>query len=174
MATKQKPDVRFLLDVKPSKYSDTLDVDFNIVLIQDGKIRNPSRYEVGSEFCELHIGSFCERDDAGFSVRHASDGIYYKDLLTVDVRDAEVMLKTLRRLIKGMDKLSSEIGRPQDFASFMAYLARVIGCTDRPFGRLATIGGTGWTYDDNDYRWMDVDDLRYHLHQKIRDWKEGK
>lgn len=53
----------------------------------------------------------------------------YRDVHSVDLRTAEAMVKTLRKLERGMEKLSESEGyvKADDFATYLLRAARVLG-----------------------------------------------
>jgi hypothetical protein len=173
MATKPRPDIRFMVDVQSKTDSDggRLCLTVTPVVIEEGKIRNPSfgwsdRTGAG-EYDGLNVEARCGPTDDDF---YFGTDIIAFDIYRVDARRAEALVKTFRRLQKRFDYQDGKWGRPTDSADILARLANAVGSTDRNcFGRKE--GGSGWSYDDFEYRWMDIDALRYHLQAKIKEWK---
>jgi hypothetical protein len=172
-----KPDIRFIIDIEPSKYSDSLKLSLHLVVLDEhGKIRNPSfgwddNTGVG-EYADLVVEGWCDRPSASgataFTINH--EVFSFADV-KVDLRRAESIIKTLRRLDRKMRQLSEKLGAPADAAATLSYVAQAVGCKDRNcFGRLSRKGG--WSYDDNDYSFMDVDALRFHLSNRIEEWNK--
>lgn len=170
-------DFRFIVDVRPSRYStdrNRLDAVIYVVYLEDGKIRNcswSSLADPGAEYADLRIEGWIDkdsRDDKDFYYGH--EPLEYREVYSIDQRRAESMAKTLRRLNKKIETLTNKYGRPTDFAGFLSYLAQAMGVNPRnAFAR--KVSGRGWSYDDGEYRWMDVDGLRHHLSEKIREWR---
>jgi hypothetical protein len=171
--------IRFLVTVRPPTYgsdNDRLEVVVHPVIIEGGKIRNLSwgYGSEGGEFADLQAGAWIDKtfDREGF-IFQIHDCLEYREVYTINEPRAESMAKTLRLLNRRISKLIEKFGYPQDFAAFLGYLGQAVGCKDRnPFAR--KVSGNGWSHDDQEYRWMDVDALRYHLAEKIREWKGEK
>ena len=171
--------IRFTITVRPPTYgSDNgrLEAVVHPVIIEGGKIRNLS-WGYGSEggdLADLQANAWIDKtfDREGF-IFQTSDCLEYREVYSINERRAESMAKTLRLLNRRISKLIEKFGYPQDFAAYLGYLAQAVGCKDRnAFAR--RISNNGWSYDDGEYRWMDVDALRYHLDEKIREWKGEK
>src|SRR5882672_2284949 len=174
MATKPQGDIRFITDVQPSKSS--LDnkalelVVTPVVVTPEGNIRNLSfgwSDDTGAgEYDGLKIEGRCYVGDDDFSF--GTDLITF-DIYRVDVRRAEALVKTYRRLGRRFADQDARWGRPVDVADVLARIADAVGGTSRcRFGR--KVSGNGWSYDSNEYRWMDIDALRIHLQTAIKDW----
>lgn len=174
MATKPQPDVRFIVDVKPNHSSlngKTLELTVTpVVVAEDGKIRNPSFgwiNEPAGEYDGLCIEGRCDETDTDFWF--GTDLITF-DIHRLDQRRAEAVVKTFRRLERRFAAQDAKWGRAVDSAAILSRVADAIGSpTNGAFGR--KVSGNGWSYDDNEYRWMDVDALRLHLNAAIKDWK---
>jgi hypothetical protein len=167
-ATTKKPDIRFIVDVTPKNdsYSGrSLALTVTPVIIDEaGKIRNP---DSASEYEGLMVESNLYDSNTDFFLGY--DFVRF-DIYRIDARRAESLVKTFRRLQKCFAALDEKWGRPDDTTDTLARLADAVrGSVGFCFGRCTTKGG--WSYDDNEYRWMDVDGLRSWLQQQIKEWK---
>jgi hypothetical protein len=172
------PDIRFIVDVQPSKHSSfdnkALDlIVMPVVVTPEGKIRNLTfgwSDDTGAgEYEGLRIDGRCDVTDDDFYF--GTDLITF-DIYRINARRADALVKTYRRLEKRFAAQNHKWGRPVDAADFLARIADAVGCpATAPFGRV--VGGNGWSYDDHEYRWMDIDALRFHLQTKIKEWKES-
>ena len=175
MATKATTEeIRFIVDVKPNQYtSGRLDATVIPVVLENGKIRNcqyNSLGDRGSDYADLKIEGWIERTSTEADFYYGYDPIEFREVWSITLARAESMAKTLRRLNRRIEALYAKHGRPTDYAGFLHYLALAAGVKERNcFAR--KVAGGGWDYDSNEYRWMDVDQLRYHLASKIREYK---
>ncbi len=73
---------------------------------------------------------------------------------SVELRDAEEMVKVLRKLRTGLDRLDTAEGYviPGDFATYLIRVGRVLGVTGRPRVRATSRG-----FDMTGERWRPVD-----------------
>lgn len=171
--TTPKPDVRFIVDVRPSKYSDhgRLDAVAYPIVMEDGKIRNPSSYSPGSEYADLRVEGWVDRDSSSKDdFYYGYEPLEYREVFSLALPRAEVMVKTLRSLNKKVEALSNKFGRPTDFAGYLGYLAIAVGGDGKAMFARKT-GGRGWTHDECEYRWLDVDGLRYYFQDELRKWR---
>lgn len=83
----------------------------------------------------------------------------YRQPSAVDLSFAEAMVKVLRRVHTGLQRLGAQYGQPTTFAEWAARIHTATGAatTARPFGH-ATTPAAG--HDGSGYQWMDTDDLR--------------
>jgi hypothetical protein len=87
----------------------------------------------------------------------------------VELRDAEEIVKVMRKITKRMDDIASQYGRPTDLGSFCGHAVAAIAGHGSVFMRSVKpendCEGTG-------YRSMDVDSLRYHIEDETREWRK--
>jgi hypothetical protein len=177
MATTTKEPIRFLVDVRLSKYSDhgRLEAVIYPVRLEDGKIRNISWGYTSEreEYADLRIEGWVDRDSSNQDDFYFGyNPIEYREVCTVDQRRAETMAKTLRRINKKIESLSSVYGNPQDFAGLCAFFAvAVANSSGNVFARRVPNSGRGWSYDDSEYQWMDSNSLRYYFQDELRKWR---
>lgn len=94
-------------------------------LNEEGALRNPlgDRYEDGAEFADLVVHSYLsDTDGAPTQPRH-----FYSQPFAVETYRAEIMLKMLRKIDKGMERLRSERGYTADFTEYALRVASVVG-----------------------------------------------
>lgn len=137
-------------------------------LNEDGELRN---YLDGSgvrrnedAFADLCITAQADRssdDPYGWSVE-------YRDLFSVNAERAEVMSKTLRKVNRGLEKMTAELGYAETFAGYVARVGKVLGV--KTFMLRTTTGGG--MYADNDYRRFDATSLAYWVGDAVRTFKE--
>jgi hypothetical protein len=170
--TATTPDVRFLVNVAPNQYDPTrLDATVYPVIIEDDKIRNCQWSwlgDRGAEYADLKVVGWLDKGSSSGDF-YCGEPLEYREIFSLDVRRAESMVKTLRRLTKKIDALKAKYGEPQDFAGYLHYLALAVSGGAPRFARKTS--GRGWSYDDSEYLWMDSTALRYHFLQKIREFK---
>ncbi len=83
--------------------------------------------------------------------------VVYRQPYEVNLDRAETMVKTLRKVNRHMEKLTTKFGSPQNFAEYVGRVADALGAaSDNPFGVPSTM------YPDGQ-RWTNVDGLRYEL-----------
>jgi hypothetical protein len=174
-------EIRFIVDVRPSKYSDhgRLDAVLYPVYIEDGKIRNCSWSSLGdrgADLADLRVEGWVDRDsvnkDDFYWGGHGYNSIEYREVYTIDQARAESMVKTLRRINRKMDALEKKWGYAQDFAQFCGYLAVAIAnSSGAVFARRVPNSGRGWSYDDSEYTWLDSNSLRYYFKDELRKWR---
>jgi hypothetical protein len=135
-----------------------------VVTFEGGKIRNPdSRDPYGDLQVTAQIDGYQGKHQADFYGRHLGYSSF-----RVELADAERMVKTLRRLHKRLDALDEKFGTATDMAAFVGRVTDALGA--KAIGRPAQEEGS--SYDENEYRWGTVNDLRYWLRLQIDNWAE--
>lgn len=165
MTKSQPEDVRFLVHVEddPSIERDFFRVKAYPIRMEEGKVRNISslgRYD-HEALADLRIeaqGHLSEGRVYGWSVE-------YRDVFTVNAERAEVMAKTLRKVNRGLEKLEREQGYPANFAQYLARVAKILGI--RTYGYNASPQPNGWSHDQQEYRWVDVNGIDYYIGSQI-------
>jgi hypothetical protein len=174
--TTPKPDIRFIVDVRPRKYSDHggLEAVAYPIIMEGGKIRNCSWTSLtnqGAQYADLRVEGWVDRDSGNKEdFYYGYEPLEYREVFTLTLPRAEVMVKTLRSLNKKVEALSNKFGRPTDFAGFLGYLAIAVGGDGTAMFARKT-SGHGWTHDECEYRWLDVDGLRYYFQDELRKWR---
>ncbi|WP_188187531.1 hypothetical protein [Nonomuraea sp. SYSU D8015] len=100
------------------------------------------------------------RTSAQYTIGHADGGLYgydihYSQPFSVQLYQAEAMVKALRKIHREMDKLKSTHGYPDSYGEYVAHFAIAIGCN-----RFAT-----WQNGTRSYMWMNT--------AEMRTWVEG-
>lgn len=122
------------------------------------ELHYPGMFGIGSEFSELEISAYREERDG--VVHWWGYGIEYKGVYSLDLRRAEVIVKTLRSIERKMDKLRDRFGYVSDFPSYLAYVADALGCqSGSPFG----VHTSEMTYNGTFYKWTDAKGLTFML-----------
>ena len=180
--TTNKDKLRIIVDVRPSKYSDQGRLEavaYFILVNEEGKIRNCSwgyGTSLGDDYADLRIEGwvardFDKKDDFYWGLGY-HNALEYREVFTVDERRAASMAKTLRRVNNRLDALNNKRGYPQDYAQFLAYVAEALGIKGQAvFARRVENSGRGWSYDDSEYRWMDINALRSYFQDALRKWR---
>ena len=133
------------------------------------RVRNVSTYD---RVNGLHLNDFActsQGNDADEPRRLYGFEIEYRNVFTVDRREAERMAKTLRTIDARMDKVIERFGRPTTFGAYLLRVANAIGATRFIFqnGR-----SKGWSHEDHDY---DICDLWYgalRVDGLVREWMQ--
>jgi hypothetical protein len=88
---------------------------------------------------------------------------------SVELADAEAMVRVLRKIGRGMTRLSGELGRPVTLAQFATHAVRALTAERAPFTRHVEdnhdFGGTG-------YRSMDPAALDHYIWSECAAWRE--
>jgi hypothetical protein len=169
-----KPDIRFIINLaEDNTFGDhVLKVNVNVVVMTAEGIRNPqfgySDDTGAGQYADLEIRGLYSASSEDF---YGRDPEYFQPY-SVDVRRADSMAKTLKRIYASLKRQDERLGAPTDFAAYAARLAVALGCQERAcFGRRES-ERNGSTYSENYYRWMDTDSLRMHLGNKTREWRQ--
>jgi hypothetical protein len=95
--------------------------------------------------------------------------VEYRNVFSVELREAERMAKTLKTIHARMEKADQTYGRPATFGAYLARVAVAIGADTfiRPDGPQR-----GWSYAENGQRVMSIGDGVYHIDRMIQKWAE--
>jgi hypothetical protein len=165
-----KQDIRMLVSATPCRYGmDQLDIVATFVSYGEaGEIRN---LDSGGSY-DLHpLGFLQVRAMADMAAAFGDSygwTVDYRDVYSIDLQRAEMMAKQLRKIGKGMDKLTAQLTYPGDFPSFLARVASVVGVSMFGFKR----SGNDSSYDGNEYRWTDAAGMAYRVNQSIADYRK--
>ena len=94
--------------------------------------------------------------------------VMYRSPYSVELKEAEKMLSTLKKITKGMEKLYKNFGNAKSFGEYCARVALVIGaksiiyCTEN----------SGWSYGDSKHRFMTIADGVSFIDGKLKEWKD--
>ena len=64
----------------------------------------------------------------------------FKDVYSIDLKEAEHMVRTLKVVIKKLDEFSSEFGYAQDFSGYLVRVAKILGIKKFAIARKSGIG----------------------------------
>jgi hypothetical protein len=90
----------------------------------------------------------------------------YRDIFALELREAEVKVKLLRKIDRGLERLQSQYGYPESFAAYVARVGSVLGV--KLYGWKAE--GNATFMDGNRHRWTDASGISMRLDDLTRDW----
>lgn len=148
-----------------SELERTLRLRFEPVrMLPDGELRNyvEGYPDAHTWLADLRITA---QQTAGLAEQPYAWRVQYMKPYSVDLERAEIMVKTLRKIARGLERLEAEFGYPESFA---AYVTRV--------GSLLKVKQYGWraergeTFaDGTGYRWTDAAGIVSHVQMVVRD-----
>jgi hypothetical protein len=95
------------------------------------------------------IGGVCSE---GEEMKPYSWGADYQDLYSVGLDGAEKMVKTLRRLEKGLDRIQDKLGYAETYADYVLRVANVLGVKVFVFQR--TFNGDQYSANEYDFEYQ--------------------
>ncbi len=169
--TKTTEDVRLLLTTERNQFSgdDRLSIIARPIQMTPDGLRNVR--EAGFEphpLADFQIGAAAAPNVDTFGDTYGWHR-EYRNVYSIDVVRADVMSKTLRRIDRGMKKLEQQFGFATDFPTYLVRVAHVLGITQ--FGWKIADGGSSWTYDGNEYRWVDASYVVAFLERQLADFR---
>ncbi len=168
----REPQLRLLVSFKPLQgRNDTIELAAEPVMVStdaDGReqVRNllPDGFD-GHPLADLQIRSLADHGpSAGLTYPNRAE---HRECYAVDLKRAEEIHKTLKRLDRALTRVESELGPPE---SFTAYLARCAVAL-----RIGTFGfrvgeSSGW-HDRNAYQWTDAAGMVFRIHDHLSQWR---
>ena len=88
----------------------------------------------------------------------------YHDLYRLTLVDAEPMVKVLRKVQRGLDKLTAEFGWPDSLGAYIARVGKILGANS--FGFYAPNGEPRWASGEL-IRWDNASHLNSNINQRI-------
>ena len=79
--------------------------------------------------------------------------VQYMSRYSVDLDEAETMVKTLRLINKRMKAMSTKFGEPKTFAQYCLRVAEAV----KAKGFVNKVSGNGSSYTENEWTWIDYD-----------------
>jgi hypothetical protein len=79
-------------------------------------------------------------------------GATYTDMTSADLRQLEGMVKQMRKIERGMNKMRDELGYPQTYGQNLARVGKILGVTS--YGFEPTNGEERWVSDNERWRWV--------------------
>lgn len=155
-------DIRVLVSAEHHRSSQVVVATARVVyLAEDGSVRNflNDDFHYGQfagldYFADLTVRAQCNTTDAG---EFYGTDVSYSQPYQVKLRDAEKMVKTLRKIEKGLARIEQSDGRPLDFIEYV-----------RRFEKILKIQKVlGWRAGAGAYRWDSVDQVRYNLNSFV-------
>lgn len=170
MSTKPaKLDLRFLVRMDKSSSREYGKFTARIVFVDEGRVRHPSGTYYGSveaPYADLNVTAQCDlkpSENASDPYRwYAIEFGYNSDCHAVDLRRAEMMVKTLRRVQAKLDKLEAEFGWSQDVYVTMTRVASALGIKSFALADSYTGDRYGQPMVE-DYAWTDANGIKYAL-----------
>lgn len=178
-----KPDVRFYVEVHSSKYDSWGGSKYAhftaraMVLDRETHGQSDAAYPLTLHSPDSYSIPGTARELAGLQVTAQLDETsrewygwrvaYNRD--QVELRDAEEMIKVLRKIDKRMHDISSQYGQPADLASFCGHAVAAVANLLHAFMRPVDANRD---YEATGYRSMDVDSLRYWLQDETAQWRK--
>ena len=164
-----------VLLVRPEHNSGFFHIHLDVVKMETPKdsccfrIRNYSDHPIAEKrYKNLTVS--CQGNDG-----RRDSGLYgwrlsYRDVYRVELEDAEVMVKTLRKVERKMTALDKTFGRPSCYAEFVTRVASALGISlaVRVHG---TFGAS--SYDDMRFVIMSLEDLRDWIQYLQRDFENS-
>ncbi len=166
----KRDDLRFLVVVKKADYNtDLFTIEAYPVHMEDGKVRNFSGSSYDPEpLADLRISAQGQLPDGSEYGLRAE----YRDVFAANLPRAEVMVKTLRKIERGVAKLDAQFGTSYDFAHFLAKIAHILGATGECLGFNRSKAPGSWSHDDQDYVWTDATGIAYWISTQINQLRE--
>jgi hypothetical protein len=132
MSKTAKPRLALVLQVKTASYAGGRLVAHVCYVNEDGELRNflGDRFETGAEYADFTVSCYLPKgDEDGAPYGFATD---YRTPYNVELYRAELMVKLLRKVGKGLERLDSERGwlGGGDFAAYALRVAEVLGVRD--------------------------------------------
>lgn len=161
MATAPKLDLRFIVRLDKSQSGEYGKFTARVVFVEDGRVRHPSGSWSGSNeapYADLSVTAQCNRyprSDEGQGTGWYGVEFGYHDVSSVDLRRAEAMAKTLRRVQTKLDKLQDEFGWSEDVRVILTRVAVALGIKNFAMSD-SYIGDRYGQPMVGDYNWLDA------------------
>lgn len=164
-------ETRIIIGVEKSSYSDPDETRFlrfrayPVRVSETDGIRNFSSGSYDhSPLADLVITA---QVDSSAPARPYGFAVEYRNIYALNLSQAEANVKLLRKLDKGLEKLTAEFGYADTYATFVARVGKVLGV--KLYGW--TMDERGW-YSENDYRWTDATGIAGRIDRLTREWCE--
>ena len=161
----------FLIRMNKNRYTgdDGAEITASVVYLrEDGEVRNYTDSWGEEPFDSLMVTALVDVNDTfGDSYGYSTE---YRDLYSVRLRRAETMLKTLRKVERGLLRIDEIDGMIVSFPEYLLRVARILKI--RKFGWLVIDRGP--EYRNNTYHWTGAPGARTHINTLIREFKAEK
>lgn len=172
MTTATRTETGMLLDAETSDMGlgdRVLRLTARLVYFDGGEIRN----FVGGSFDPHALEDLTVTAQAD----RASDDAYgwrveYSRPYSVDLRRAEQMAKTLRKVDAGLRRIEKRDGYPESFGQYLARVATVLGVDPQRRGWRKGPDANG-IVPPGEWRWTDASGLTAHVRQVVHEFKKG-
>jgi hypothetical protein len=94
----------------------------------------------------------------------------YRDLYRLTLSEGEPMIKVLRKVQRGLDKLTAELGWPDSLGAYIARVGKILGV--ERFGFYAPKGEPRWASGEL-IRWDNASHLNSNINDRIRALREA-
>jgi hypothetical protein len=141
--------------------------------VEENSVRSSAIRNVGDDFINtpalylhnLHVNS---QGDDNAPERHLYGfDVTYRDVFSVDARQATAMAKTLKIINRRMGKLRERFGHPDSIGQYLGHVAVAIGAS----AIIVPQGPTrGWSYDEIDHRVMTVGEGVTYVNHVVAKW----
>jgi len=171
-AKAREPQLRLLVAFTPlQSRNDTIELAAEPVMVStdaDGgeQVRNllPDGFD-GHPLADLKIRSLADHDPAAGLTYPNS--VEYRESYAVDLKRAEEIHTTLKRLDRALTRVEGELGPPESYAAYLARCAVAL--------RIGTFGfrvgeSSGW-HDRNAYQWTDPAGMVSRIHDHLSRWR---
>lgn len=137
-------------------------------LLADGKVRNFSDHSWPREpLADLVISGQADENQTTHNGEPYGWHCWYEEPHRVELDRAEGMVKTLRKVERGVKKLESEFGYPDTFAAYAARVAKVLGVKTFMWSN----DGSG-NYDEQTWIKADAATLSHRISFILQDWRK--
>lgn len=133
----------------------------------DGTIRNITDTFGGEPLADLAITA--QLDHVAADPHPHGWRTEYQQPYAFDLRRAQTMVGVLRKIERGLERMRAQLGHPESFTAYLARVARTLGATRFCWAT----EHRGWSYDDNQHRFADADEMTYHLNRICRDFAKA-
>jgi hypothetical protein len=160
-------ELALLIDTRTSDYGNGATLHFEIhpvKVLADGSVRNFVDWGGSTPLADLRISAQHDHVTAqpyGWRVEYAQPH-------SVELARAQSMVKQLRKIERGLERMRAEYAYPESFTAYVTRVAKILGAKRY-----------GWRHPDGGlfpngerYRWTDADSMASHVHTLVRDFGE--
>lgn len=135
---------------------------------EEGWLRNFTDLWGDEPLADLRISAqadYASEDAYGWRVEYAQP-------YSVDLGRAEVMVKLLRKIQRGLDRMERDLGYAESFGAYVARVGKLLGASR--YGWESDNGERSWQYSDNTYRWTDAVGMGLHVSRVVSEFKAAE
>lgn len=160
-------DIRMIVEVSASNYGDPY---FHVTArpvkhVWDEHSKSWS-FRSGFEYDEPRYGDLQVRAQGSLDEDAPSYGwnVEYHQPYRVTRGDAEEMAKVLRKIERGVEKMTADLGYAENIGQYIARVAKVLGITS--FGMFPPKGEALWSSGER-VRWDNASHLNWQIEQRV-------